>query len=114
MYLFCNSRIHVITLYSGYVCVYYASMLRCWHLVWILVRTNHPCLGVGCHSEVVRNKACLVAQGFSQVEGIDFEEIFAHVACFEAIRILFAFAASKRFKLYQMNVKGDFLNGVIQ
>jgi hypothetical protein len=29
--------------------VYYASMLRCWHLVWILVRTDHPCLGVGCH-----------------------------------------------------------------
>jgi hypothetical protein len=26
-------------------------MLRCWHLVWILVRTDHPCLGVGCHSE---------------------------------------------------------------
>jgi hypothetical protein len=50
MYLFCNSRIHVITLYSGHVCVYYASMLRCWHLVWILVGTGHPCLGVGCHS----------------------------------------------------------------
>jgi hypothetical protein len=49
MYLFCNSRIHVITLYSGHVCVYYASMLRCWHLIWILVMTDHPCLGVGCH-----------------------------------------------------------------
>jgi hypothetical protein len=45
----CNSRIHVITLYSGHVCVYYASMLRCWHLVWILFRTDYPCLGVGCH-----------------------------------------------------------------
>jgi hypothetical protein len=45
----CNSRIHVITLYSGHVCVYYASMLRCWYLVWILVRTNHSCLGMGCH-----------------------------------------------------------------
>ena len=30
---------------------YYASMLRCWHLIWILVRTDHPCLGVGCHIE---------------------------------------------------------------
>jgi hypothetical protein len=49
MYLFCNSRIHVITLDSGHVCVYYASMLRCWHIVWILVRTDHPCLGVGRH-----------------------------------------------------------------
>jgi hypothetical protein len=50
MYLFCNSRIHVITLYLGHVCVYYASMLWCWHLVWILVRTDHSCLGVGCHT----------------------------------------------------------------
>jgi hypothetical protein len=31
--------------------VYYASMLRCWHLIWILVRTEHPCLGVGCHND---------------------------------------------------------------
>jgi hypothetical protein len=30
--------------------LYYASMLRCWHLIWILVRTDHPCLGVGCHT----------------------------------------------------------------
>jgi hypothetical protein len=50
MYLFCNSRIHVINLYSGHVCVYYALMLWCWHLVWILVRTDNPCLRVGCHS----------------------------------------------------------------
>jgi hypothetical protein len=49
MYLFCNPRIHIITLYLGHVYVYYASMLWCWHLVWILVRTYHPCLGVGCH-----------------------------------------------------------------
>jgi hypothetical protein len=46
----CNSRIHVITLYLGHVCVYYASMLQCCHLVWILIRTDHPCLGVGCHT----------------------------------------------------------------
>jgi hypothetical protein len=30
--------------------LYYALMLQCWHLVWILVRTNYPCLGVECHS----------------------------------------------------------------
>jgi hypothetical protein len=29
--------------------LYYASILWCWHLVWILVRTDHPCFGVGCH-----------------------------------------------------------------
>jgi hypothetical protein len=61
----------------------------------------------------VRNKACLVAQGFSQVEGLEFGEIFALVARLRAIRILLAFAASKGFKLYQMNVKSAFLNGVV-
>jgi hypothetical protein len=62
----------------------------------------------------VRNKARLVAQGFSQVEGLDFGETFAPAAHLEAIRILLAFAASKGFKLYQMDVKSIFLNGVIQ
>jgi hypothetical protein len=50
--------------------------------------------------EIVRNMARLVAQWFSQVEGLDFREIFAPVAHLEAIRILLAFAASKGFKLY--------------
>jgi hypothetical protein len=61
----------------------------------------------------VRNKAHLVAQRFSQVESLYFGEIFALVAHLESIRILLAFAASKRFKLYQMDVKSDFLNGVM-
>jgi hypothetical protein len=64
--------------------------------------------------EVVRNKARLVSQGYSQVEGLDFRETFAPVARIEAIRILLAFAVSKGFKLYQMDVKSAFLNGVIQ
>jgi hypothetical protein len=63
--------------------------------------------------EVVRNKAHLVAQGYSQVESLDFGDTFAHVAHLEAIRILLAFATSKGFKLYQMDVKNVFLNGVI-
>jgi hypothetical protein len=62
----------------------------------------------------VRNKARLVAQGFSQVEGLDFWEIFAPIAHLEVIRILLAFAVFKGFKLYQMNVKSVFLNCVIQ
>jgi hypothetical protein len=62
----------------------------------------------------VRNKARLVAQVFSQVEGLDFGETFARVARLEAIRILLAFTASKGFKLYQMDVKSVFQNGVIQ
>jgi hypothetical protein len=63
--------------------------------------------------EVVRNKARLVAQGYNQVEGLDFGETFAPVARLEAIRILLAFVVSKGFKLYQMDVKSAFLNGVI-
>jgi hypothetical protein len=63
--------------------------------------------------EVVRNKAHLVTQGFSQVEDLEFGEIFAHITHLEAIMILSAFAASKGFKLYQIDVKNVFLNGVI-
>jgi hypothetical protein len=63
--------------------------------------------------EVVRNKARLVAQGFSQVEGLDFRETFTLVTHLEAIRIFLAFATSKGFKLYQIDVKNSFLNGVI-
>jgi hypothetical protein len=62
----------------------------------------------------VRNIARLIAQGLSQVEGLDFGETFTPVACLETIRILLAFVAFKGFKLYQMNVKSAFLNGVIQ
>jgi hypothetical protein len=61
----------------------------------------------------VRNKDHLVAQGFSQVEGLDFGETFAPVARLDAIRILLAFVVFKRFKLYQMDVKSAFLNDVI-
>jgi hypothetical protein len=59
----------------------------------------------GEYGEIVRNKARLVAQRFSQVEGLDFGESFAHVAHLAAIRILLAFVAFKGFKLYQMDVK---------
>jgi hypothetical protein len=48
----------------------------------------------------VRNKAHIVAQGFSQIEGLNFGETFAPIAHLEAIRILFTFATSKGFKLY--------------
>jgi hypothetical protein len=63
--------------------------------------------------EIVRNKARLVAEGFSEVEGLDFGETFAHVARLGAIKILLAFVASKGFKLCQMDMKNAFLNGVI-
>src|SRR6266540_3953528 len=62
---------------------------------------------------VVRNKARLITKGFSQVEGLDFDETFASVARLEAICILLAYASSHNIKLYQMDVKSAFLNGYI-
>jgi hypothetical protein len=62
---------------------------------------------------VVRNKARLVAQGFSKKEGIDYEETFAPVSCLEALRIVLALATSKGFKLFQKDLKSVFLNGYI-
>ena len=60
---------------------------------------------------VVRNKARLVAQGYSQVEGIDYGETFAPVAHLEYIRMLLAYASHHDFKLQQMDMKSAFLNG---
>ncbi|GKB31330.1 retrovirus-related pol polyprotein from transposon TNT 1-94 [Tanacetum coccineum] len=63
---------------------------------------------------VLKNKARLVAQGFRQEEGIDFEESFAPVARIEAIRIFVANAAHKNMTIYQMDVKTTFLNGELK
>jgi hypothetical protein len=63
---------------------------------------------------VTRNKARLVAKGYSQVEGLDYGETYAPVARLESIRILLAYATYHGFKLYQMDVKSDFLNGPIK
>lgn len=57
---------------------------------------------------VVRNKARLVAQGYTQVEGVDFDETFAPVARLESIRLMLAVACHMNFKLYQMDVKVPF------
>ncbi|KAK0591893.1 hypothetical protein LWI29_009888 [Acer saccharum] len=63
---------------------------------------------------IVRNKARLVAQGYSQIEGIDFEETFALVARLESIRLLLSISCVHKFKLHQMDVKSAFLNGFLQ
>jgi hypothetical protein len=60
---------------------------------------------------IVRNKARLVCKGYAQIEGLDFDETFAPVARLEAIRMFLAYACHKQFKVYQMDVKSDFLNG---
>ena len=62
---------------------------------------------------VIRNKARLVAQGYNQKEGIDYDKIFTSVARLEAIKLLLAFACYMDLKLYQMDVKSAFLNGII-
>ncbi|GJT31122.1 retrovirus-related pol polyprotein from transposon TNT 1-94 [Tanacetum coccineum] len=62
---------------------------------------------------VSQNKARLVAQGYNQQEGIDYDETYASVARLESIRILLAYACALDFKLFQMDVKSAFLNGFI-
>ena len=60
---------------------------------------------------IVKHKARLVARGFIQREGIDFEEVFALVARMESVRLLLAFAATKDWRVHHLDVKSAFLNG---
>ncbi|GKD73465.1 putative ribonuclease H-like domain-containing protein [Tanacetum coccineum] len=63
---------------------------------------------------VIENKARLVAQGYTQEEGIDYDEVFAPVARIEAIRLFLAYASFTGFIVYQMDVKSAFLYGTIE
>ncbi|GJY70887.1 retrovirus-related pol polyprotein from transposon TNT 1-94 [Tanacetum coccineum] len=63
---------------------------------------------------VIRNKARLVAQGYTQEEGIDYDEVFTPVTRIEAIRLFLAYASFKDFVVYQMDVKSAFLYGKIE
>ncbi|GKE47515.1 retrovirus-related pol polyprotein from transposon TNT 1-94 [Tanacetum coccineum] len=63
---------------------------------------------------ILKNKARLVARGYLQEEGIDFEESFAPVARLDAIRIFLAFAAHMNMIVYQIDVKTTFLNGILR
>nr|GEX58702.1 hypothetical protein [Tanacetum cinerariifolium]GEY16046.1 hypothetical protein [Tanacetum cinerariifolium] len=65
-------------------------------------------------SLVIRNKARLVAVGYSQQEGIDYDEMFAPVAQIEAIHLFLAYIAHKNFIVFQMDVKTAFLNGILK
>ncbi|GJX40943.1 putative ribonuclease H-like domain-containing protein [Tanacetum coccineum] len=70
---------------------------------------KEPLVGI-----VIRNKARLVAQGYTQEERIDYDEVFAPVARIEAIRLFLAYASFKDFVVYQMDVKSAFLYGNIE
>ncbi|GJT27157.1 putative ribonuclease H-like domain-containing protein [Tanacetum coccineum] len=63
---------------------------------------------------VIKNKARLVAQGYTQIEGINYDEVFSHVVRIEAIRLFLAYASFKDFMVYQMDVKSAFLYGKIE
>ncbi|GJY17438.1 putative ribonuclease H-like domain-containing protein [Tanacetum coccineum] len=76
--------------------------------IWGLQKNKKDERGV-----MVRNKARLVAQGYRQEEGIDYDEVFAPVARIEAIRIFLAFASYMEFIVYQMDVKSAFLYDII-
>ena len=74
---------------------------------WIFKNKN------GASGNITRNKERLVVQGYTQIEGIDFDETFALVAIIESIRLFLAIACLLGFKLYQMDVKSVFLNGIL-
>ncbi|GJW89632.1 putative ribonuclease H-like domain-containing protein [Tanacetum coccineum] len=91
--------------------------------LWILVDLPHGVKVIGTkwvfknkrdeRGVVVRNKARLVAQGYKQEEGVDYDEVFAPVARIEAIRLFLAFASFMGIIVYQMDVKSAFLYGTI-
>jgi hypothetical protein len=82
--------------------LYYASMLRCWHLVWILVRTNHPSLVVGCHSHQ------------SSKTHTGSRCTFTPVARLTTIHVLLSLAASHSLLVHQVDVNTAFLNGELE
>ena len=63
---------------------------------------------------MTRNKERLVCKGYAQEEGIVYGETFAPVARMERVRILLVYATNKGFKVYQMDVKFAFLNGIME
>ena len=64
--------------------------------------------------EIVRNKERLVCEGYSQKEGIDYEETYAPMARIEALRLFLAYAMQKKSKVYEMDIKSTFLNGELE
>ena len=66
------------------------------------------------NGEVTRNKERLVCKGYAQEEGIDYWETFSLVATMEGVRIFLAYASYKGFKVYKMDVKSAFLNGILE
>jgi hypothetical protein len=64
--------------------------------------------------QITRNKDRFVCKGYTQVEGIEFEETFSPVSRMEAIKLILYYPCSKNIKVYQMDVKSTFLNGELE
>ncbi len=75
--------------------------------VWVFRRKLGP------SGEILRHKARLCARGFSQVEGLDFDQTYSPVAAFRSLRLVFALSVKYRLKLHQLDVVAAFLNGVL-
>jgi hypothetical protein len=88
---------------------------------WVLVDPPANCRPIGLkwvfkekqdkHSNIVKHKARMVAKGYVQQEGVDFEEVFAPVAQMESVWLLMAMATIKDWEIHHMDVKSTFLNG---
>jgi hypothetical protein len=63
------------------------------------------------HGDIVKHKVRLVAKGYEQRQGVDFEEVFAPVARMEPVRVLFILAAHNNWHVHHMDIKSTFLNG---
>ena len=74
-------------------------------LKWVFKLKKDP------DGKIVKHKARLVAKGYAQVQGVDFEEVFAPVARIETVRVLLALAAKGGWEVHHMDVKSAFLNG---
>ncbi|GJS48969.1 retrovirus-related pol polyprotein from transposon TNT 1-94 [Tanacetum coccineum] len=101
-----------------------AAKLTVASAIWTLVPLPYGKIAIGSnwvfmnkkdeHGIVIKNKARLVAQGYSQEKGIDYDKTFTPVARMEAIRIFLAFATYMNFIVFQMDVKSVFLNGKLK
>jgi hypothetical protein len=74
-------------------------------LKWVFKVKKNP------NGKIVKHKARLVAKGYAQVQGVDFDEVFAPVARIETVRVLLALAAQGGWQVHHMDVKSAFLNG---
>ena len=102
-----HEELHQFTRNDGWFLVPRSDQINIFGCKWVFRNKLNESRGI------TRNKARLVAKGYNQEEGINYGETFAPVARLEAGRLLVVFACMNGFKLFQMDVKSVFLNGII-